>query len=78
MSDDAIIALPAIVRNPHAQGFLSTPLTSTYYELAQRHAEVPRMTALQREALAAVSALALGDDLRLDITLQPGLPRPSG
>ncbi len=60
------------------QGFLSTPLTSTYYELAQRHAEVPRMTALQREALAAVSALALGDDLRLDFMLQPGSQWPSG
>ncbi|KAK9840646.1 hypothetical protein WJX81_006750 [Elliptochloris bilobata] len=54
------------------KGFLSTNLNSTYYELAQRHAEVPRMTTKQREALAAVGALALGDELRMDFVLQPG------
>ena len=54
------------------QGFLSVNLNSTYYELAQRHAEVPRLSAQQREALAAVGALALGDELRLDFVLQPG------
>ena len=54
------------------QGFLSINLNSTYYELAQRHAEVPRLSAQQREALAAVGALALGDELRLDFVLQPG------
>ncbi len=57
---------------PDSQGVLSVALKSTYYELAQRHAEVPRLGALQREALAAVGALALGDGLRLDFALQPG------
>jgi len=55
-----------------AQGVLSVALKSTYYDLAQRHAEVPRLSALQRESLAAVGALALGDGLRLDFALQPG------
>ena len=59
-------------RHACAQGVLSVALKSTYYDLAQRHAEVPRLSALQREALAAVGALALGDGLRLDFALQPG------
>jgi hypothetical protein len=54
------------------QGFLSSPYTATYYELAQRHAEVPRLTAAQKEALRLYNALALSDRLRLDLLLKPG------
>ena len=63
---------PELTRQLEPQGFLSVNLNSTYYELAQRHAAVPRLTPAQREALAAVGALALGDELRLDIALRPG------
>jgi hypothetical protein len=34
---------------------------ATYYELAQRHPEVPRLTAKQKEALAMFAALAQVD-----------------
>ena len=54
------------------QGFLSSPYTATYYKLAQRHADVPRMTEKQYEALRLFNALALSDKLRLDLMLQPG------
>ena len=40
------------------EGYLSTSYTATYYELAQRHAEVPRLTNLQREAIRYFNALA--------------------
>jgi len=39
-------------------GYLSTSYTATYYELAQRHPEVPRLTELQREAVRHFNALA--------------------
>ena len=39
-------------------GFLSTSYNATYYELAQRHPEVPRLTDLQREAIRHFNALA--------------------
>ena len=55
-----------------AQGFLSSPYTATYYQLAQRHPEVPRMTEKQREALRLYNALALSERLRMDMMLQPG------
>ncbi len=54
------------------QGFLSSPYTATYYKLAQRHAEVPRMTEKQYEAQRLYNALALSDKLRLDLMLQAG------
>lgn len=54
------------------QGFLSSPYTATYYRLAQRHPDVPRMTEKQYEALRLYNALALSDKLRLDLMLQPG------
>ena len=57
---------------PYAQGFLSSPYTATYYQLAQRHPEVPRMTEKQREALRLYNALALSERLRMDMMLQPG------
>jgi hypothetical protein len=53
-------------------GFLSTNHSKNYYEDAQRHAAVPRLTAAQREAAALVDALAASDALRLDFDLQPG------
>ncbi len=40
------------------EGYLSTSYNATYYELAQRHHEVPRMTDLQREAIRYFNALA--------------------
>jgi hypothetical protein len=54
------------------QGYLSSPYLPTYYELAQRHAEVPRLSGKQVEAIRLYNALALSDKLRLDILLQPG------
>ena len=55
-----------------AQGYLSVNYSATYYELAQRHPEVPRLTEKQKEALSYFNALARSDDLRMDWTLQPG------
>ena len=40
------------------EGYLSTSYNATYYELAQRHQEVPRLTDLQREAIRYFNALA--------------------
>ena len=40
------------------KGYLSTSYNATYYELAQRHAEVPRLSALQEEAIQHFNALA--------------------
>ncbi len=40
------------------QGFLNTSFSDTYYQLAQRHAEVPRMTPKQAEALQVGSQQA--------------------
>ncbi|KAK9822768.1 hypothetical protein WJX74_006847 [Apatococcus lobatus] len=54
------------------QGHLATSFSATYYELAQRHADVPKLTKKQEEALAAFSALAMSPELRLDWMLQPG------
>ncbi|KAK9919027.1 hypothetical protein WJX75_008803 [Coccomyxa subellipsoidea] len=54
------------------KGYLSSPYLPTYYELAQRHAEVPRLSGKQVEAIRLYNALALSDKLRLDILLQPG------
>ena len=39
-------------------GYLSTSYNATYYELAQRHPDVPRLTDLQREAIRHFNALA--------------------
>eukprot|EP00884_Botryococcus_braunii_P012120 jgi/Botrbrau1/20909/Bobra.0135s0040.1 len=54
------------------EGFLSVAFYATYYELAQRHVEVPRLTETQKEALRVFSALVGSDRLRLDLSLQPG------
>lgn len=40
-------------------GYLTTTYDATYYELAQRHPEVPRMTELQKEAVRHFNALAM-------------------
>lgn len=40
------------------EGYLSTSYNATYYELAQRHPEVPRLTDLQKEAILHFNALA--------------------
>lgn len=56
----------------HAQGYLSSPYLPTYYELAQRHPEIPRLTEKQQEAIQWYNALAWSDKLRLDMILQPG------
>ena len=54
----------------HVQGYLSVAHYATYYELCQRHPEVPRLSAAQQEALALFAALAQSDKLRLDFVLQ--------
>lgn len=40
------------------KGYLSTSYNATYYELAQRHPEVPRLSALQEGAIQHFNALA--------------------
>lgn len=54
------------------QGYASVHYSGTYYELAQRHPEVPRMTPKQLEAIRWFNALAKSDELRMDGDLQPG------
>lgn len=54
------------------QGYLSINFSGTFYELAQRHSDVPRLTEKQKEALRFFSALASSDKLRMDYLLQPG------
>lgn len=54
------------------KGYLAVCFSDTYYQLAQRHPEVPRLTPLQWEALRAYVALAKSDLLRMDLELQPG------
>lgn len=43
-----------------------------YIDSAQRFAELPRLTALEREALDALDALTVSREFRLDMDLQPG------
>jgi len=51
---------------------LSVYLNDSYYQLAQRHADVPRMTEEQKEALQTFVDLVSSDELRYDYWLQPG------
>lgn len=51
---------------------MSVAFNATYYELAQRHPEVPRLTEIQKEALRVFASLVNSDRLRLDVFLQPG------
>eukprot|EP00798_Chlamydomonas_sp_ICE-L_P021189 gene21189-28089_t len=54
------------------KGRLLMYLNDTYYQLAQRHAEVPRMTSEQQEALDLVISLASSPKFRMDYWLEPG------
>ena len=54
------------------QGYLSCSYADTWYQLAQRHGHVPRLTDKQREAIRVFNALANSDELRMDFNLQPG------
>ena len=54
------------------QGHLCCFYADNYYQLCQRHAEVPRLTATQLAAFAEFNRLAGLDELRMDMKLQPG------
>ena len=54
------------------QDYLSVSYADTYYQLAQRHAHVPRLSQKQQEALRVFNALASSDEVRMDFWLQPG------
>ncbi|GBF87480.1 taurine catabolism dioxygenase [Raphidocelis subcapitata] len=54
------------------KGYLSVNFSDNYYHLAQRHAEVPRLTPAQLEAIDLFNELARSDELRLDHLLEPG------
>lgn len=54
------------------QGHLCCFYADNYYQLCQRHAEVPRLTATQLAAFAEFNRLAALDELRMDMKLQPG------
>ena len=51
---------------------MSINYSATYYELAQRHPDVPRMTEKQLEAIRWFNSLAKSDELRMDGDLEPG------
>ena len=59
------------VFNYHA-GYLTTIYARDFIEGAQRFAEVPRLTALQVEAMDMADELANSDELRLDMDFRPG------
>lgn len=54
------------------QGFLTTTFNDSYYQAAQRHAEVPRLTAAQLDALEAYRQAAASPAVRIDYQLAPG------
>lgn len=54
------------------QGYLSVNYSDNYFLLSQRHAEVPRLTQDQYDAMKMFNELAASDELRLDYMLQPG------
>ncbi|WIA23850.1 hypothetical protein OEZ85_013508 [Tetradesmus obliquus] len=54
------------------EGYLSVNYSDNYFLLSQRHAEVPRLTPAQYEAMELFNKLAASDELRLDYMLQPG------
>eukprot|EP00884_Botryococcus_braunii_P012117 jgi/Botrbrau1/20906/Bobra.0135s0037.1 len=53
-------------------GYLSVSFSATYYELSQRHPQIPRLTDEQKEAIRVFTALVSSDLLRLDLFLEPG------
>jgi len=59
------------VFNYHA-GYLTTIYARDFIEGAQRFEDVPRLTALQIEALDMADELANSDELRLDMDFRPG------
>uniref|UniRef100_A0A6S8M692 TauD/TfdA-like domain-containing protein n=1 Tax=Dunaliella tertiolecta TaxID=3047 RepID=A0A6S8M692_DUNTE len=54
------------------QGSTTVYLNDTYYQLAQRHPEVPRITERQVQALEAFISACSSDELRVDHWLEPG------
>eukprot|EP00879_Flechtneria_rotunda_P008142 GHRR01008527.1.p1 GENE.GHRR01008527.1~~GHRR01008527.1.p1 ORF type:complete len:362 (+),score=138.84 GHRR01008527.1:379-1464(+) len=54
------------------KGYLSVNYSDNYFLLSQRHAEVPRLTPEQYDAMKLFNELASSDELRLDYMLQPG------
>lgn len=56
----------------HAGGRLRTFYHSDYFRSAQRHADVPRFTALEQELLDLYEAIAGEPEMHLDMELQPG------
>ena len=54
------------------QGYLSVNFSDNYYFLSQRHAEVPRLTELQLQAIKLFNELAASPEIRVDYILQPG------
>ncbi len=56
----------------HYSGHLITIYARDFIEAAQRHREVPRLTARQLEALDMVDALVASDRVRLNMKLEPG------
>ena len=54
------------------QGRLCTFYASGYYQVCQRHPEVPRLTARQQAAFAEFERLAGSEELFMQYELQPG------
>lgn len=57
---------------PGLQGRLCTFYASGYYQVCQRHPEVPRLTAQQHAAFAEFERLAGSPELFMQYELQPG------
>ena len=64
--------MPCLSIRPCMQGHLCCFYADNYYQLCQRHPEVPRLTPLQEAAFAEFNRLAGSDELRMDYKLQPG------
>jgi alpha-ketoglutarate-dependent taurine dioxygenase len=56
----------------HAQGRLRTFYHSDYFRSAQRHAEIPRLDAQERELLDLYEEIALSPELTLEMSFRPG------
>lgn len=54
------------------EGYLSINYSENYFQLSQRHTEVPRFTQDHLDAMELFSSLAASNELRLDYLLQPG------
>lgn len=54
------------------EGYLSVNFSDNYFFLSQRHAEVPRLTDLQLQAIKMFNELAGSPELRIDYILEPG------